>query len=291
MDKESVAVIVRKVKGLVTSRIGGIVLNTSDTIVISMFLGLNALAIYQNYFFIITAVCGLISTFLSGALAGVGNCIVTDTKEKNYRDFKRLTFMFAGIVCVCTNCFLVLYQPFMKLWMGADKMLPMSMVILFCVYFVLYEYGQLFGLYKNGAGLWYEDRFRPLVTAMANLTLNLLLVRYIGLYGVLASTVLSTLLIGMPWLLHNLFSTLFHMSVMDYLKEIGKYLLLIPVTCVISYTITWCLDLEGVLGLIAYAAVAVCVPCSLYILVFRRSAYFEDTMNILKRLVKKGAQP
>ena len=291
MDKESVAVIVRKVKGLVTSRIGGIVLNTSDTIVISMFLGLNALAIYQNYFFIITAVCGLISTFLSGALAGVGNCIVTDTKEKNYRDFKRLTFMFAGIVCVCTNCFLVLYQPFMKLWMGADKMLPMSMVILFCVYFVLYEYGQLFGLYKNGAGLWYEDRFRPLVTAMANLTLNLLLVRYIGLYGVLASTVLSTLLIGMPWLLHNLFSTLFHMSVMDYLKEIGKYLLLIPVTCVISYTITWCLDLEGVLGLIAYAAVAVCVPCCLYILVFRRSAYFEDTMNILKRLVKKGAQP
>ena len=199
--------------------------------------------------------------------------------------------MFAGIVCVCTNCFLVLYQPFMKLWMGADKMLPMSMVILFCVYFVLYEYGQLFGLYKNGAGLWYEDRFRPLVTAMANLTLNLLLVRYIGLYGVLASTVLSTLLIGMPWLLHNLFSTLFHMSVMDYLKEIGKYLLLIPVTCVISYTITWCLDLEGVLGLIAYAAVAVCVPCGLYILVFRRSAYFEDTMNILKRLVKKGAQP
>ena len=121
MDKESVAVIVRKVKGLVTSRIGGIVLNTSDTIVISMFLGLNALAIYQNYFFIITAVCGLISTFLSGALAGVGNCIVTDTKEKNYRDFKRLTFMFAGIVCICTNCFLVLYQPFMKLWMGADK--------------------------------------------------------------------------------------------------------------------------------------------------------------------------
>lgn len=291
MDKEGVAVIVRKVKGLVTSRVGGIVLNTSDTIVISMFLGLNALAIYQNYFFIVSAVCGLISTFLSGALAGVGNSIVTDTKEKNYQDFKRLTFMFAGIVCICTNCFLVLYQPFMKLWMGADKMLPMSMVILFCVYFVLYEYGQLFGLYKNGAGLWYEDRFRPLVTAMANLTLNLLLVRYIGLYGILASTVISMLLIGMPWLLHNLFSTLFHMSVMDYLKEIGKYLLLILVTCVISYTITWYLDLEGVLGLIAYGAVAVCVPCCLYILVFRRSAYFEDTMNILKRLVKKGAQP
>ena len=81
------------------------------------------------------------------------------------------------------------------------------------------------------------------------------------------------------------------LPLLDYLKEIGKYLLLIPVTCVISYAITWYLDLEGVLGLIAYGTVAVCVPCSLYILVFRRSAYFKDTMNILKRLVKKGAQP
>ena len=58
-----------------------------------------------------------------------------------------------------------------------------------------------------------------------------------------------------------------------------------------NYLVTVNEDLEGVLGLIAYAAVAVCVPCGLYILVFRRSAYFEDTMNILKRLVKKGAQP
>ena len=285
MDRESVAVIVRKVKGLVTSRVGGIVLNTSDTIVISMFLGLNALAIYQNYFFIVSAVCGLISTFLSGALAGVGNSIVTDTKEKNYQDFKRLTFMFAGIVCVCTNCFLVLYQPFMKLWMGADKMLPMSMVIMFCGYFVLYEYNQLFNLYKDAAGLWHEDRFRPLITALTNLTLNVFLVQRIGVYGIILSTVLSMLLVGMPWLLHNLFSTLFHSSVGGYLRELAKYLAVTAASCLLSHGCTCRLELEGIPGLAVYAAVAVVVPCCCYFVVFGRSPYFRDAVKLAKRLL------
>ena len=291
LDRQLVRDIFRKVRDLLTAKVGGIILNLSDTIVISAFLGLNLLAIYQNYFFIISAIAGFVSTMLMGSLAGIGNSIVMENKEKNYHDFKRLTFILSWIVCVCTNCFLVLFQPFMKLWMGADKMLNMSMVVMFCVYFILNEYSLLFNLYKEAAGLWHKDRFRPLITSMTNLTLNLLLVRYIGLYGILASTVISMLLIGMPWLLHNLFSTLFCRGLSDYLREIAGYAALILISCVISHVCTGYMNMDGIAGLIVYGVTAVCVPCSLYILVFRRSAYFEDTMNILKRLVKKGAQP
>lgn len=55
--------------------------------------------------------------------------------------------------------------------------------------------------YKDAAGLWHEDRFRPLCTALANLVMNLILVQFIGIYGILLSTVLSTLFIGMPWVI------------------------------------------------------------------------------------------
>ena len=290
LEKRIIGDIFRKVKDMITAKIGGIVLNSSDTIVISMFLGLNVLAVYQNYFFIITAITGFISTMLLGSMAGIGNSIVTETKEKNYRDFKCFTFILSWIVCVCTNCFLVLFQPFMKLWMGEDKMLDMSMVVMFCVYFMLFEYNQLFNLYKDAAGLWHEDRFRPLITSMANLTLNLILVRYIGLYGILASTVISMLLIGMPWLLRNLFSTLFHRGLPDYLRQLAGYAALTVIACLISWICTGWLKLEGIAALIVYGVIAVCVPCGLYILVFRKSAYFEDTMNILKRLAGKEAQ-
>lgn len=287
LEKQLVGDIFRKVRDLITARIGGIVLHSSDTIVISMFLGLGALAIYQNYFMLVTAVAGFISTMLLGSMAGIGNSIVTETRDKNYHDFKRFTFILSWIVCVCTNCFLVLFQPFMKLWMGPDKMLPMSMVVMFCIYFVLYEYSQLFNLYKDAAGLWHEDRFRPLITSLVNLSLNLFLVQRIGLYGILASTVVSQLLIGLPWLLRNLFSTLFCRGILDYLRQLAAYAAVTLLSCVISHFAAGCLRMEGIPGLLVYALAAVCIPCGCYLLAFRRSPYFVDTLHILKRLLGK----
>ena len=62
LDKQTISNIFRNVKGLVSGRIAGIILHSSDTIVISMFLGLAVLVVYQNYFFILTAITGIIST-------------------------------------------------------------------------------------------------------------------------------------------------------------------------------------------------------------------------------------
>lgn len=285
IEKQMMQDIFKKVKGLFFGRIGGIILNASDTIVISMFLGLTVLAIYQNYFFILTAIIGFISSLRSGSMAGIGNSLVTESNDKNYRDFRRFTFIISWIVCVCTNCFLVLFQPFMKIWMGEDKMLSMAMVVMFCVYFFLIEFNQLFNLYKDSAGLWYEDRFRPLVTSLVNLSLNLLLVRYIGLYGIIASTVLSILFVGMPWLLYNLFHLLFQRGFADYLKELMKYAAVTVISCGISFFCTRCLNCDGLIGLFLYAIVAVSVPFCMYIVLFRKNEYFQDTMLLAKRLL------
>ncbi len=290
IEKQMMHNIFYKVKGLLFGKISGIILNASDTLVISTFLGLTVLAIYQNYFFIITAIVGFISSLLLGSMAGIGNSLVTETKEKNYNDFRRFTFIMSWIVCVCTNCFLVLFQPFMKIWMGEDKMLSMAMVVMFCLYFFIFEYNQLFNLYKDSAGLWHEDRFRPLVTSLTNLSLNLLSVRYIGLYGIIASTVVSILFVGMPWLLHNLFHLLFHRSVSDYLKELVKYVAVTVVSCGISYFSTRYLNLDGLIGLVVYAIVAVSVPFSMYVVLFRKSEHFMDTILFAKRLLATRAK-
>lgn len=285
IEKQMMKDIFTKVKGLFFGKISGIILNASDTIIISMFLGLTVLAIYQNYFFIITAIVGFISSMLSGSMAGIGNSIVTESKEKNYNDFRRFTFIMSWIVCVCTNCFLVLFQPFMKIWMGEDKMLSMAMVVWFCLYFFIFEYNQLFNLYKDSAGLWYEDRFRPLVTSLVNLSLNLFFVRYIGLYGIIASTVLSILFVGMPWLLHNLFHLLFQRCVSEYLKELVKYVAVTVISCGITFFSTRCLKCDGLPGLFLYAVVAVSIPFCMYFVLFRKNEFFQDTMLLAKRLL------
>ena len=87
LPKEQVQIINRRVRDLFTSKIGAIVVDSADTIVISAFLGLTALAQYQNYFFILSSVFGFVSLVTSSALAGIGNSLVTESSEKNFNDY------------------------------------------------------------------------------------------------------------------------------------------------------------------------------------------------------------
>ena len=82
-----------RIEDLFTSKIGSIIYDSADTIVISSFLGLTALAVYQNYFYILNAITSLITVVFSACTAGIGNSIVVETKEKNYRDLNKFTFI------------------------------------------------------------------------------------------------------------------------------------------------------------------------------------------------------
>lgn len=209
LESSEIKTINRRIRDLFTAKLGGTITNSADTIVISAFLGLTTLAVYQNYYFIMNAVCGFITVLFSSITAGIGNSLVTETIEKNYKDFKVFSFIICYILCICCCCFIGLYQPFIRLWVGNKYILDYRFVILFCVLFYCLELAMLWASIKDAAGLWHSDRFRPLVGASVNLILNIVLVQYCGLYGIILSTVLSYIFISMPWLIHNLFSLVY----------------------------------------------------------------------------------
>ena len=186
----------RKIKDLFTAKIGAVVVDSVGTIVISAFLGLSILGIYQNYFYIVTALTGVINIVMTSCMAGIGNSIVTENKNKVFDDFKTFNLIIAWIAGFCTVELLVLYQPFMKLWVGTENMFDFNAVIYFSVYFCIKQFNTLLNVYKDAAGIWHKDRFRPLVTAMVNLALNLIMVQFWGIYGVLLATIISMLFVG-----------------------------------------------------------------------------------------------
>ena len=143
MNKNDVKGINNRIKDLFTGKLGAVIINSADTIVISAFLGLTVLAIYQNYFYLITAVTGFMEIVFSSMLAGLGNSYIIETKEKNYSDLEKFTFIFCWLFGFCFCCFLCLYQPFMEIWVGKENMLNFSAVICFSIYFYVYEINRL----------------------------------------------------------------------------------------------------------------------------------------------------
>ena len=67
-----------------------------------------------------------------------------------------------------------------------------------------------------------------------------------------------------------------------------KYFAVTVTSCGISWFITSRINIDGFLGLFLYAAVAVAVPLSMYILLFRKNEYFKDTLGLASRLLPMG---
>lgn len=287
LEKSMVRSINYRIRDLFTSKIGSVIVNSADTVVISTFLGLTALAIYQNYYFILKAIMGFVTIIFEACTAGIGNSVIVETKEKNYDDLKKFTFLIAWIAGFCACCFLCLYQPFMEIWVGKDLMLEFAAVICFCIYYFIYEINQLLNTYKDAAGIWHEDRFRPLVTALSNLGMNLIMVQFWGIYGVLLSTVLSMLFVGMPWLLHNLFTVLFEKSQLSgYLKRLMKYAIVVFISCVVCYFVCQSFELSKWPTLIVRAIICCIIPNIIYLLVYRKMPEFKQCLQLVDKMTK-----
>ena len=286
LPKEKRQDIFRRVRDLFTSKLSATVFDAADTIVISAFMGLTVLALYQNYYFIITALRMLLVVVLNACMAGVGNKLVVESKEENYKDLEKISLLFLWILGVSSSMLLCLYQPFIRVWMGEDNLLAVGLVFCFAVYYYSMGANKLINMFKDAAGIWRIDRFRPLTAALANLSLNLITVRFIGLYGVLLSSVVSIVFIQIPWLFRNLFKEVYPRQFMGkYIKLFCGMTAVAVVSCGASWLICGLFELNVWVTLFVNAAVSFLIPNICYFAVYGRNPVFKDSLSQLKRVL------
>ena len=189
------------------------------------------------------------------------------------------------IIGWCCCCFFCLFQPFMKLWMGEQYMLSNTIVAFYCVYFLVFEMNQICIAYKDAAGIWHDDRLRPLVVSVSNLILNIVLVQIFGISGVLFATIISTLIIGYPWLLRNLFANKFKRKIFPYILQIVRYVAIILVSIVITASVTSIIPDNNIwIKLFGSGILCLFVPNFIYIFAYRNS----EELGYIKSLVRKS---
>lgn len=285
LEKSEIKSINRRIRDLFTAKLATVLGRSVDSIVISSFIGLTALAIYQNYYFIINSIAGFAMLFFNAVRAGIGNSLVIESEEKNYRDFKKLSFVIMWFTNVCIACFITLYQPFMKMWVGQQYLLPYYMVVLYCVYFFLIVSQDLSCAYKDASGIWHEDRLRPLIAGVLNLVLNLMMVKRWGLPGILLSTIVSYVVVAMPWLIANLFRLVFKRSPKEYVFQLSLSFLLSALIGALCYVLDSFIRIEGIFGLVIRLLLSLMVSNLLLLLIYRKNSMFKELLNLVKNLL------
>lgn len=261
--------------------------NSFDSIVISSFLGLSVLAQYNNYYLLILVPITLISIIHGALVPSLGNSIALRTAEDNYQIVKRYAFFQHGVAAVFLSCLLNLYQPFMMVWMGKEYLLPFLVVVLLCIYFYLYCLVDINEVLKESTGIWEQERILAIVEALANLGLNIVLVRRMGVAGVILATVLTILFINLPVEYFYIFRKYFKKAGKDFFLSESKHTIITLGITLVTFLVCVYVPASGIWGVCLRTCISVLLPVSLFAVFYRNNEQMRFFINMVLVFLKK----
>lgn len=291
LDKSTKTEIWKNVSALSLHKIGGVVVASTDNILISSMLGLTILGAYSNYYLIITSLTS-IYTVISNALVGsVGNLVADSNKEYVYERFKLVNFLLAAFTTFVVVCFIILAQPFMSAWSSLTgngiSLLNFSTVILLGISLYLNRMRTSVHIFRDGTGLYYKYKWVPVVEAGVNLVLSIGLGLVMGINGIIIGTIVSTI-VGPLWAEpKTLYKFYFKKSSKDYIKKYVYNTVVCILIGIICYFACYFIPTGGIWLLILRFAVCGLLALTLTILAYCRTSEFKQCFEMLKGFVSK----
>lgn len=289
LKQEQIGAIKKNVLGVLCTKISSTVFLSVDNIVVSAFLGLTILGVYGNYYYVISCLIGIFAVIHNSIRPVIGNCLLTDSKEKIFEGFQTYHFMymwFAGWAAICLAC---MYQTFEYIWGGPKNLLPIEIAMLLALCFYLGRIGALQEVYLEAAGIYWERRYIPLTAAILNLSLNILSVQKIGLYGVILSTMISYVVVTIPCDLYMVKKHCFKemLSLPKFYFELVVQAVVVLLAGIVAYKICGFVGETSIVHLLLRGVVCIIIPNIIYIVCFVRNRYLKKALGLVRGIIKR----
>ncbi len=287
LDENTKKDIFQKVKALFFHKIGGFIVLGTDNIIISKFIGIIEVGLYSNYYMIIEAVEKLFGQVIKVITPSVGNMLVKESSEKSFEIFKRVRFLNFWIATFSGISLLVVMNSFITVWIGSKYLLATCVLIVLVLNYYAKSMRSCHMIFKEAAGIYYEDRYIPLLESVLNIVASLILLKYFGLAGIFMGTIISSLVLYCISYPKYVYKKLFNRSYLNYTKETLGYLSIFLVLAVITYKISRLIVISNAfLSLIINCLIAVVIPNLVLLIIFWHTDNFKYYLNLLKSFKK-----
>lgn len=292
VDKETSRTVVRNVKAMFMHKIGSVLVNTADSVIISAFIGVVALGGYTNYVTIMTSMIQLLILFFTPLTAVIGHLFAKEDQAetvKYFNFFHMFNFVlgvlfFLGYYAVITDLVTILF--------GEGLELARTLVFIITYnYFIQFMRNAVL-LFRDATGTFYYDRWKSFIEGVVNVILSILFVMIFPedykIVGVLVATIITDLAICHVIEPYVLFRHGLKKSLRSY--YVKNYVLIL-----IFGALLFCLDkimvkLDGrLLQLLANAGIAILAAAAVTSLALLIDRDFRTyTKKLLKRRRKSS---
>lgn len=193
VDNETKSGLIKSIKAMFMHKVGYVLVNSVDSIVIAMFIGVVSLGKYSNYITILTSMSGILSLVFTSLTSIIGHLYVSETKERSSeycRMFHMINFLlgtvfFLGCYAVIDDLIAFLFSP--------DLIVPRTVSFTLVLNAFVQFMRQSVLVFRDATGTFYFDRWKPLAEGVFNVVFSILLVKVLGVVGVIVATIVTNL--------------------------------------------------------------------------------------------------
>ena len=185
----------RNIGALALHRLGAVVINNTDNLLLSRFTGIASVGIYSNYYLVIHSVQQVLARLFQGMAASIGNLGASEERETLEPVFYNAFFIGQWVYGLTAICLYELLPPFIELSFGPAYLLDRSTLLILCILVFLQGMRKAVATFWYALGMFWLDRYKALAEAVLNLIFSIMLVIRYGIAGVFMGTVLSMLLV------------------------------------------------------------------------------------------------
>lgn len=271
-------------EALVLSRFGHVALNGTDNIIISAVVGVLWVGRLSNYTLICDSVTSVLCQITAAITGSLGNFFATEDKHAGYALFKKVEFLNFWLYGFSFIALVTLLDPFVQIWAGGRFVLGLPISITIAINFFVAGYMNTLWVFRSTLGLFKQGKFRPILVAILNIVLSIVLGRLWGVFGVLFATFLSRAAISLwydPLILHRYG---FEVSCKPFFARYFRRVLLLTAVLIAMLTIRHVVlsSATTVLRFAVMTMVTAIVPNAIFWLAYRRCEEYAYFRSIVK---------
>lgn len=286
LGKEEKSGLYRNMRATLMHKIGTVVVNNTDNILLSSMIGIDTVGIYSNYYLIIGSVRQVLDQFFDSITASVGNLGVKENEDDIQRVFSISFFVGQWIYGFAAICLFECLNPFVNLCFGKKYVFPEAIVLVLCIIFLINGLQKPALVFRDSLGLFRYDRYIALIQAALNLVISIVLALKLGTIGVFIGTVISALATTAwvePYVLYR-----YRLQ-----RSPGPYYLKYLLYCLVE-AVCWfvtdfiCRQYDGGLILTILFRIVVCIfiPNAIMLLAYGRTKEFKSVLGNVKKIIK-----
>ena len=296
ISKEEIKDLIKDCGALLIYKSSSAVVSASDNIIISAFLGLNAVAVFSNYSMISLSIRQFLVGIISSLEASVGSINATGNIKWKQNTFKTINFATVLIYGIISVGIFVMMDDFIYLWLGNDylinsfeyagKTINFSLPLLFGIEVYIIGISNFLGMFRQSFGLFRQLKWRPLFTMIINLVIGISTVKYVGAAGTVIGTIIAyatTVLIVDPIVIIN---TSLDISVKKYFMKNAIYAIISVFAGFASWYICSLITGEGIIHFVIKGFVCVTITSVIYFLAFFKTNEFRMLLSFLPEKIK-----